>query len=171
MSEELKALNKIQHGFGQLKGQELLNCYKLIFNGLKRLESIDNTKSSRALECLEALGGVEISHAETEQDEDFNGEWVFDTVTVDDGPIEYLYCEYFNTIKNYILKAQEREKVLNIIKEKYIDMLELECSSTVEQYNESIESKMNFVERYTPVKTDDYKLTKEEFDLLKRYFN
>lgn len=120
MSKELEALNKIQHDFGQLKGQELLNCYKLIFNGLKRLESIDNTKSSRALECLEALGGVEISHTETEQDEDFNGEWVFDTVTVDDGPIEYLYCEYFDTIKNYILKAQEQEKVLNVIKEKVI---------------------------------------------------
>lgn len=107
MSKELEALNKIQHDFGQLKGQELLNCYELIFNGLKRLESIDNTKPSRALKCLEVLGGVEISHTEIEQDEDFNGEWVCDTITVNDGTIEELYYEYFNTIKNYILKTQE----------------------------------------------------------------
>lgn len=55
MSKELEALNKIQHDFGQLKGQELVSCYETIFNALKRLESIDNAEPSEALECLENI--------------------------------------------------------------------------------------------------------------------
>ena len=55
MSKELEALNKLQHDFGQLKGQELVSCYETIFNALKRLESIDNANPSEALEDLEAL--------------------------------------------------------------------------------------------------------------------
>lgn len=49
MSKELEALNKIQHDFGQLKGQELVKCYETIFNGLKRLEAID--KLEQELGC------------------------------------------------------------------------------------------------------------------------
>lgn len=55
MSKELEALNKIQHDFGQLKGQELVSCYETIFNALKRLEAIDNANPSGALECLERI--------------------------------------------------------------------------------------------------------------------
>lgn len=40
MSKELEALNKIQHDFGQLKGQELVNCYEVIEKSLKALEII-----------------------------------------------------------------------------------------------------------------------------------
>ena len=36
----LEALNKIQHDFGQLKGQELVNCYEVIEKSLKALEII-----------------------------------------------------------------------------------------------------------------------------------
>lgn len=36
----LEALNKIQHDFGQLKGQELVNCYEVIYKSLKALEII-----------------------------------------------------------------------------------------------------------------------------------
>ena len=36
----LEALNKIQHDFGQLKGQELVNCYEIIEKSLKALEII-----------------------------------------------------------------------------------------------------------------------------------
>ena len=36
----LEALNKIQHDFGQLKGQELVNCYEIIWKSLKALEII-----------------------------------------------------------------------------------------------------------------------------------
>lgn len=57
MSKELEALNKIQHDFGQLKGQELVNCYETIFNGLKSLEAIDNANPSEALECVDKILG------------------------------------------------------------------------------------------------------------------
>ena len=53
--EYLEALNKIQHDFGQLKGQELVSCYEIIFNALKRLEAIDNSSPSEALKCLEEI--------------------------------------------------------------------------------------------------------------------
>lgn len=36
----LEALNKIQHDFGQLKGQELVNCYEIVWKFLKALEII-----------------------------------------------------------------------------------------------------------------------------------
>ena len=36
----LEALNKIQHDFGQLKGQELVNCYEIIWKSLKALKII-----------------------------------------------------------------------------------------------------------------------------------
>ena len=53
--EYLEALNKIQHDFGQLKGQELVSCYEIIFNALKRLEAIDNSNPSEALNGLEFI--------------------------------------------------------------------------------------------------------------------
>lgn len=40
----LEALNKIQHDFGQLKGQELVNCYEIIWKSLKALEIIKEKK-------------------------------------------------------------------------------------------------------------------------------
>ncbi|MBO7691934.1 MAG: hypothetical protein J6T10_04780 [Methanobrevibacter sp.] len=94
--------------------------FNIIEEALQRLEAIDNIKSDRALECLEVLGGVEISHTETERDEDFNGEWVYETITVNDGTVEELYYEYFNTIKNYILKTQQKKKVNTDIIENYM---------------------------------------------------
>ena len=48
--EALECLNKIQHNFGQLKGQELVNCFETIHNDLKKFEPIN-----RALEiCKKA---------------------------------------------------------------------------------------------------------------------
>lgn len=60
MSKELEALNKLQHDFGQLKGQELVSCYETIFNALKRLEAIDNANPSEALEILEEISKEEV---------------------------------------------------------------------------------------------------------------
>ena len=37
----LEALNKIQHDFGQLKGQELVNCYEVIYKSLNALDIIN----------------------------------------------------------------------------------------------------------------------------------
>ena len=56
-------------------------------------------------------------------------------------------------------KAKQQEKVLEIIKEKDVDMYSLRRCKTSEEYNEHFA-------------IDEYqKLTEEEFDLLKRCFN
>ena len=53
--EALDCLNKIQHNFGQLKGQELVNCFETIFKDLTELKQIKKAKPSEALEILETL--------------------------------------------------------------------------------------------------------------------
>ena len=148
MSKELEALNKIQHDFGQLKGQELVNCYETIFKGLKRLEAIDNASPSEALEELEKIKNrydmLEIKYVFGNPEEK---------------PIPLLN---FNTIKQALLKAQEQEKVLKIIKKKKVNIDLLYASSIVEQYNDEL------VRVYGMWFVKDRQLTKDEFDALKR---
>ena len=67
----------------------------------------------------------------------------------------------FNTIKQALIKAQEQEKVLNIIKNKDVDMFNLKIAllqNSVDVYNSSI-----------PIEYEGNKLTQEEFELLKRW--
>ena len=89
------------------------------------LGRIDNTKPRGALECLEEIGGIELSHIEYDQDEDFNGDWVYDTREEYDGTIEENYSEAYNTIKQALIKAQGQEKALKIIFEKRVDIWHL----------------------------------------------
>ena len=65
------------------------------------------------------------------------------------------YIKKVATIKQALLKAQEMEKILKIIKEKKVNILLLELTENVEEYNERI--------------VPNGKLTEEEFDLLKRW--
>lgn len=153
---------------------------------------------SKELEALSIIKNIELSHVEYDEDEDFNGDWVFETVekydgTIDDNyyyseqidiiekallrleaidqakPSEALKClermwcdlpqyyeEEYNTVKQALLKAQEQEKVLSIIKEKNVDMDILTDVDTLEEYN----SKMNWSYR---------RLTQEEFSTLKEW--
>lgn len=143
MSKELEALNKIQHDFGQLKGQELVNCYETIFNGLKRLESIDNSSPSEALEDLEKMVGL------TYQVDD---EWEL---------LDGEFGLYHNKVKNYILKTQKQGKALEILKEKEIvDIKWLKASRNYKEYN----SKMLDIYDLSSF------LTEEEFELLRKVF-
>ena len=64
------------------------------------------------------------------------------------------YEEKYNTIKQALIKAQEQEKILEIIFEKGIDIGWLRQCKTVEEYNYHCEAKH---------------LTQEEFELLKRW--
>ena len=81
---------------------------------------------------------------------------------------EIPYMQDCTLVESALLKAQEQEKVLRIIKEKRVDLPYLRCcfedNQSVERYNEYIRNK-----------TIDYdheeELTEEEFELLKRYFN
>ena len=106
--EYLEALNKIQHDFGQLKGQELVSCYEIIFNALKRLEAIDNSNPSEALECLEKLKGMEISSMP------FSDEYGTQEVDLNDirkvgSQLNTDFREYTTTIKQALLKGQEQK--------------------------------------------------------------
>lgn len=50
----LEALNKIQHNFGQLKGQELVNCFETINKELKAFEIL---KEEFSIEAYESANG------------------------------------------------------------------------------------------------------------------
>ena len=99
----------------------------------QRLEAIDNASTSEAMECLENL--------------------------CDEFPI--LKKDY-KIINRALLKAQEQEKVLKIIKKKKVNIDLLYASSIVEQYNDEL------VRVYGMWFVKDRQLTKDEFDALKR---
>lgn len=104
---------------------------------LKRLESIDNTEPSEALEGLQHIKKYYVPE-----------------------PCSSTTYDYLETIKQALLKAQEQEKVIDLIKElkrlgdNINDILEYDT------YEDYINSKWDW----------SYELTEEEFDLLKRYF-
>lgn len=89
---------------------------------------------------------------------------LFDLVTCQ-GSFEQAQ-KYYNTLEESILKAQEQEKenaeykkILNIIKEKKVDIYILNDLGTLEEYNEWVLKKYGTY----------YQLTQEEFTLLKRW--
>ena len=161
--EYLEALNKIQHDFGQLKGQELVSCYEIIFNALKRLEAIDNSNPSEALECLEKLKGMEISSMP------FSDEYGTQEVDLNDirkvgSQLNTDFREYTTTIKQALLKAQKSLKALDIIKEKYVHIPQLLCA-----FENQLEEE-NPLEVYYNGQVGinvPMPLTEEEFNLLK----
>jgi len=63
-----------------------------------------------------------------------------------------------NLIKQALLKAQEQEKVLKVIKKKTVSIFQLGCCKNVYEYNDL---KFN----------DNEKLTQEEFNTLKEWQN
>lgn len=134
MSKELKALERIEIFLKE-------NCkhYKqdigYIKEALQRLEAIDNTNPSEALKTLIGLDNhlkfIDVYYAKNGCGEDYG------------------------LIKNYILKAQEQEKVLSIIKEKNVKINLIKRYDNVHEYNECMYLTYTY-------------LTQEEFDLLKR---
>lgn len=64
-------------------------------------------------------------------------------------------------------KAQEQEKVLEIIKEKRVNIEYLRQSHNVREYNSKITV---IIDGIKYAKSEARKLTGEEFDILKRYF-
>ena len=173
MSKELEALEKVYYG-----SQGYGVCdenYKIVKEALQRLEAIDNTNPSEAMKSLDRL---EYYH----------------TTSVHDLGCKEHRLEDINNIKQYILKSQEQEKenarneeilqkyyqegitldsvrvlkqerdkykeVLKVIFKKNVDIWLLKSCLTVEQYNFSITKIDN---------CDVFNLTKEDFELLKRY--
>ena len=103
MSKEyLEALEKLLEGYS--KGMSGRSYYDIIKQALQRLESIDNAKPSEALEDLDDFKNG-LVNKET-------GMIMFNQV---------WFKNQIDTIKQALSKAQELEKVLNIIKEKPTD--------------------------------------------------
>lgn len=104
---------------------------------LQRLEAIDNANHSEALESFDR-----ILHC---NDEDYSQGYYNHDITV---------------VKQSLLKAQEQEKVLEILFKKQVDLGWLwycihECVNSLNEYNKKM-----------PI--EKFKLTEEEFNLLKR---
>lgn len=117
---------------------------KIIKNGNSEkqfISDIDNANPSEALECLEKVSDY------------LNN--VYDYKEI----IEEVRKD-INTIKQALIKAEKEHKVLEIIKEKRVDMWHLVdlLEQTYEMYLAFCKS-----EKYE----EDYILTEEEFDLLK----
>ncbi len=107
---------------------------------LLRLDEIENANPSEALECFKEI--------EERCKNDY-----------EDCIVWYDYKKELYTIKQTLLKSKEQERVLEIIKEKEVNLGMLKTCKTVEQYNAGC----RIFERN--------ELTQEEFDLLKRYSN
>lgn len=103
---------------------------------LDYFKSIDNANPSEALELVNELDNCLISDMSIEVDDydesnycmsyeyiDLNGEGLqFNDDIKEETIIDFIREKKISTIKQALLKAQEQEKVLSIIKEKEVDI-------------------------------------------------
>ena len=91
---------------------------KLVENALQEFDDIKNAKPSEAMKIInKMLYGIE----------------EFEFVN-----LEMVLTRDLEKVKQALLKAQEQEKVLNIIKEKNVDLDEIRANATVKGYNSNI---------------------------------
>ncbi len=163
--EMLEALEKLLEGYS--KGMAGRSYYDTIKRALTELQAIKESNPSEALECLERVSELQyIDHWESRekeiktienallkaQEQDFNNK----NIVI---PFFNELIDLFETndIDEMLDKIKEQEKVLEIIKNKDVDMYSLRRCKTVEEYNSKFA-------------IDEYQeLTQEEFDLLKRW--
>lgn len=147
MSENMVGLTKGNYDEATFikKTYEYLHKYNVDLNSkqelekaLQRLEVIDNANPNEVLECFKRVWNDINAHNNFRQD--------FEDLTI---------------IENYILKAQEQEKVLNIIFEKKVNA-QLFIARNYKDYT-------NYITR-EPQYISEVPFTQEEFDLLKEYF-
>lgn len=145
MSKELEALNHIGNCYVANEGKDLWisddygEDYDIIEKGLQRLEAIENANPSEALKKLEKYLKW------LERNEFF--------IEISNG--KYVKC--VDIIKPTLLKAQEQDKVLEIIKKKKVDIRVL---------RNCLNAKDETPKHYNFIR-DKHPLTEEEFDLLK----
>lgn len=138
MTKELEAFENIMKVYGDTNSLEgTYNDFLSIKKALQRLEAIDNANPSEALECFENMQHRIASNIST---------------------IEYA------TIKQALIKAQEQEKVLKVIKEKALPKQERDLIKQSENYEQYL-IKLS----WWSYKTYLTPKTEEEFELLKRY--
>lgn len=115
----------------------LIHDYEIIKQALQRLEAIDNANPSEALEKLDKVNNY------------LNDVYDYKEIKAE-------RRKDIDSIKQALIKAQEQEKVLEIIKKKNVMVFLLKVSKSIDEYN-----------FHTSEKDE---LTQEEFELLKRYF-
>lgn len=181
-----KELESLKIGIPKLKEFFKKNAHKMSFNdnlgfdltfvyldkALQRLEAIENANPSEAFECLEETLNKAFDYGvQTTLDNlllrGYNTanmlkrELLGNTLDRDlrNDKEEWINNLKINTIKATLQKVQEQEKVLEIIKEKNVDLCILTDCDNVNEYNKSLGN-------FRPVGD---RLTYEEFDLLKRW--
>ncbi len=68
--------------------------------------------SKEYIEALNVIKNIKMSHVETEEDEDFDGNWVYDTVEVDDGLIKDKYPKQIKILKQALQRLDKYEQIL-----------------------------------------------------------
>ena len=129
--------------------------YETIKQALQRLESTENANPSEALGLVKRTCEI---YVDSLKQRDLIG---YDI-------IEKQINEALDTIKQALVKSQEQEKVLEIILERHIDILNLEeCIEREKMGN--VASALEYYNRYYSFNIS-CELTQEEFELLKRHF-
>ena len=116
--------------------EEVKSFRNRLKQALTELQAIKNAKPSEALKSLEEIGNIR------------GGSFDFNLTLKRQFPNEY------ETIEQALLKAEKLEKVLEIIKNKCVDIYLLKSVSEVEKYNKLIGLR-------------GMELTQEEFNILK----
>lgn len=163
------------------KFNEKINNFTNIKQALQRLEQIDNSKTSEALECLEKIIH---NYDEEHYDEESIEEKIY---------IENHFKDFFekelNTIKQSLIKAQEQEKEIDRLENQCLDILadNIKLKTKLQEQEKALKiivekdidfgllkRSENWLDYYTRFKHRTGKnteITEEEFDLLKRWKN
>ena len=166
MSKELEALKQVKNFLGyNYCSVDLPNELRTIEQALERLEAIDNANPSEALEELEMLHDCSTAMQELP-----SSNWIeyAETEAELDLKLHFAYLD----IKQSLIKSQEQEKVLEIIKEYQVDIWLLkQCD-----YENYIRIRKEAMVSIGQIVNEDgiileNEITQEEFDLLKRYCN
>ncbi len=166
MSKELEALKRIEYFVNEEMGIKTFNQsgwhiegtddYQLVKEGLERLEAIDNANPSEALERTSS---------------EFIDDYPTGNVNIG------MTWEEHSAIKQALLKAQELEKVLNILKsKKYIplDRLNPRFWNDKETYDETVNYEFYLwlcEDECEYVVKEEQKLTRNEFNSIKEMLN
>lgn len=143
MSKELEALKRIDEK-NYLTEREHREFYSIVEQALLELKAIKEAEPNKALKNLEVLDKIISPLLEPI------------LIEYEDDLSDKITANYF-ALKQALLKAQEQEKVLEIIKKKTVGIFQLKCCKNVDEYND--------------LKFNEFEyLTEEEFNTLKRYF-
>ena len=147
MSKELDELEKIKNRYDNLE-------IRLTYWYIKRTNppSLDFNIIKQALQRLESIDNANPSEA---------------LECLEENELVLLRKDY-NLLHQALIKAQEQEKVLEIIKEKNVDIIRIRHLIFKSQKNPKYWD-LRYYNEFRVI--DDEKLTQEEFELLKRYFN